>query len=61
MKTPIVGGGGILSVRDAFDMLDAGANAIELGSVSILRPWRVAGIIRAVNRRLGTKTDREAA
>lgn len=50
---PIVGGGGILSRADADRVLDAGASAIELGSVSILRPWRVAGIIRHVNARLG--------
>ncbi len=52
---PIIGGGGILSTNDADAMLDAGASAIELGSVSILRPWRVRGIIRHVNARLGTR------
>ena len=50
---PIVGGGGILSVADANAMLDAGASTIELGSVSILRPWRVQDIIRHINVRLG--------
>jgi dihydroorotate dehydrogenase len=50
---PIVGGGGVLSRGDADRLIDAGASAIELGSVSILRPWRVAGIIRHVNARLG--------
>ena len=47
---PIIGGGGILSKRDADRVLASGASAIELGSVSILRPWRVAGIIKHVNR-----------
>jgi len=51
VEKPIVGGGGILSVEDADAVLDAGANAIELGSVSILRPWRVRRIIRSVNFR----------
>ncbi len=50
---PIVGGGGILSKEDADQMLDAGASAIELGSVAILRPWRIQGIIDHVNKRLG--------
>jgi dihydroorotate dehydrogenase len=50
---PIIGGGGILSKEDAGRMIAAGASAIELGSVSILRPWRVQGIIRYVNSRLG--------
>ncbi len=43
---PIVGGGGILSKADADLVFGAGADAVELGSVSILRPWRVQGIIR---------------
>jgi dihydroorotate dehydrogenase len=49
MGKPIVGGGGILSSEDADSVLDAGANAIELGSVSILRPWRVKRIIRDID------------
>lgn len=47
----IIAGGGVLSARDADLLLDAGADGVELGSVSILRPWRVAGIIRHVNKR----------
>lgn len=53
ISVPIVGGGGILSQEDAGQMLDAGADAIELGSVGILRPWRVRGIINYVNMRMG--------
>jgi len=45
----IVGGGGILSVRDAAEMVSSGVDAIELGSISILRPWRVASVIRYAN------------
>jgi len=48
---PIVAGGGILSSRHATLLLTAGASAVELGSVAILRPWRVRGIIRFINRR----------
>lgn len=51
-RKPIMGGGGILSKKDADLILDAGATAIELGSVSILRPWRIRSIIRHVNSRL---------
>lgn len=50
----IVGGGGILSKGDAETLLGAGANAVELGSISFLRPWRVASVIRYVNRRQGS-------
>jgi hypothetical protein len=48
VNKPIIGGGGILSCSDADAVFSAGASAIELGSVSILRPWRVRGIIRHV-------------
>lgn len=47
---PIVSGGGVLSKGDAWSMLVVGASAVELGSVAILRPWRVRGIIRSLNR-----------
>jgi dihydroorotate dehydrogenase len=53
MSRPIVAGGGILSVEDAATMFRCGANAVELGSVSILRPWRVANIIKNINRYAG--------
>jgi dihydroorotate dehydrogenase (NAD+) catalytic subunit len=49
---PIVAGGGIMAADDAVALLRAGAAAVELGSVAIVRPWRVAGIIRAVDRYL---------
>lgn len=52
---PVIAGGGILSSRDADAMLDVGADAVELGSVAILRPWRVAGIIKHVLMRTGWK------
>ncbi len=47
ISKPVIAGGGILSVRDADTMInEAGADAISLGSVFILRPWRVQSIIR---------------
>lgn len=46
---PIIAGGGILSAGDAFSLILAGASAIEIGSVAIVRPWRVAKIIRDTN------------
>ena len=46
---PIIGGGGILSKQDASRMLEVGADAVEIGSCAILRPWRVRGIIQHVN------------
>jgi len=52
ISKPVVAGGGVLSEYAADLLIDAGASAIELGSVAILRPWRVAAIIAHVNRRL---------
>lgn len=55
LKKPIIAGGGILRPEDAHDMLDAGADAVELGSVAILRPWRVRSIIDSVWLRTGKR------
>jgi dihydroorotate dehydrogenase (NAD+) catalytic subunit len=52
-EKPIIGGGGILSKADADQMVNAGADAVELGSVSMLRPWRLRGIVSHVNHRMG--------
>ena len=52
---PIVGGGGVLSSHDADVLLDAGADAVEVGSAAILRPWRVHGIVNHVLMRTGWK------
>ncbi len=49
---PINAGGGILSKEDAIALIEAGAKSVSLGSVAFLRPWRVAGIIRAVHKEM---------
>jgi dihydroorotate dehydrogenase len=51
LEKPINGGGGILSRIDAAEVLAAGADSISLGSVAILRQWRVQGIIRSFQTR----------
>jgi len=51
IRKPMNAGGGILSSRDAIALLDAGADSVFIGSVAILRPWRVAGIIAAASAR----------
>jgi hypothetical protein len=48
VTTPIIGEVH-LTASDAEAVLRAGANAVFLGCVSMLRPWRVASIIRYVN------------
>lgn len=49
---PIIACGGILSPRDVRRVLSHGASAIQVGSASILRPWRVQPIIDEANRRI---------
>lgn len=49
----IIAGGGLLSVDDVRSAFDVGADGVELGSVSILRPWRVQSMIEYANMRSG--------
>ncbi len=49
VSMPIKVGGGIMNTRDIMDFARAGASAFEIGSVSILRPWRVQKIIQKAN------------
>ncbi|MEN9557883.1 MAG: hypothetical protein RL141_252 [Candidatus Parcubacteria bacterium] len=46
---PIMGGGGVLCKKDADRLRNAGADAIEIGSASMLRPWRVQPMINHIN------------
>lgn len=50
---PINGGGGIFSTADVGCYHDAGASSIFLGTVAVLRPWRVATIIKHANNLIG--------
>lgn len=47
---PLMAGGGVQSWRQAKQLLTLGATAIELGTVCLLRPWRVPRIVRHVQR-----------
>jgi dihydroorotate dehydrogenase len=46
---PLVAGGGVMRPADATALLDLGADAVEVGSVAITRPWRVGKIIKTIN------------
>jgi dihydroorotate dehydrogenase len=50
---PIIGGGGILKKSDVDFLHRQGASAISIGSVALLRPWRVQGIIQHAKRVFG--------
>lgn len=48
MRKAINGGGGIISIKDARAVLAAGADSIFLGSIAILRPWRIKRIVETL-------------
>lgn len=47
---PINAGGGVLGPSDADTLLDSGASSIFVGSIAMLRGWRLARTIRHANR-----------
>ncbi|MBI2013743.1 MAG: hypothetical protein HYS87_02880 [Candidatus Colwellbacteria bacterium] len=49
LKKQINAGGGILSLRDAERVFQAGADSVFLGSIAFLRPWRIRKIISGIN------------
>lgn len=56
---PIIGGGGILDYGDARKVLNAGADAVSIGSAFILRPWRIRRIIDSANLHKCTPEGRD--
>jgi dihydroorotate dehydrogenase len=46
---PIIAGGGIMFARNVDLLAACGASAVAVGSVAILRPWRVKSIITRAN------------
>lgn len=50
IRKPIIGCGGILSRPDIILMRNAGASAVQLGSVCLLRPWRLKRMIGFANK-----------
>ncbi len=50
LTKPIIAGGGILRPSDVDSLAEVGASAIAVGSVSMLRPWRMQRIIDRANK-----------
>lgn len=61
IAVPINAGGGILRPADAKVLHRAGASSIFVGSIAILRGWRLARTISYANRLFGEKSARAAA
>ena len=55
---PIIGAGGVMTGRDAADLLAAGANAVQVGTAIFLdprSPWRVCRELKAWCQQRGYK------
>jgi dihydroorotate dehydrogenase len=48
-------GGGVLCANDVDTLADAGADSVFLGSIAMLRGWRVRSAIKRAHKRLGKK------
>ncbi len=48
IRKPIIAGGGIMNESEAGELVRSGASAISLGSIAIVRPWRLARVIRGI-------------
>jgi dihydroorotate dehydrogenase len=55
-KKPINAGGGILGPEDVYTLKEAGADSVFLGSIAMLRGWRVRETIKAAHRCFGKET-----
>lgn len=53
LTIPVSAGGGILHPMDVDVLADAGADSVFLGSIAMLRGWRVARTIQRARERLG--------
>lgn len=53
LELPINAGGGVLCANDARALLEAGADSVFLGSIAILRPWRVRKTVKAIRAMRG--------
>lgn len=49
VKKPVIAGGGVLCKDDAKQLMAAGAQVVKLGTIAMLRPWNVRGVIRAIH------------
>lgn len=53
VKIPIIAGNGIRTTKDIFDLGKAGANAVFVGSLAVVRPLRMKGIISFAHHTFG--------
>lgn len=45
---PLIASGGVMTPCDSRELLDLGVSAVQVGSVAIVRPWRVKRIIKRI-------------
>lgn len=57
LTKPINAGGGIMRPRDVDVLVDAGASSVFVGSIAMLRGWRLQGTIRRANALLSARSE----
>ncbi len=58
LKVPVIGGGGIVSARDAYEFILAGASAITLGSICFRDPYAPLKIIKELKKFMSEQKPR---
>jgi len=61
VRIPVIGSGGIVNARDALEFLAVGASAVQVGTVSFVRPEAAARILDGIRRELGARGVRRLA
>jgi phosphoribosylformimino-5-aminoimidazole carboxamide ribonucleotide (ProFAR) isomerase len=62
LQKPIAAGGGIQKKQDVHRVLQSGLGLVEavcIGSVTIVRPWRTLGIINEAKKAVAAQPRRE--
>lgn len=54
---PIIACGGIMNKNAVRQVIEAGADGLQLGVVAMLRPWRMKGMIRTAYRAFARRVD----
>jgi len=50
VSTPVIGCGGIMDYRDALEFLSAGAEAVEVGTATLIDPLALKRIVEGLAR-----------
>jgi dihydroorotate dehydrogenase (NAD+) catalytic subunit len=58
VKIPVIGSGGIVNANDALEFLALGAAAVQVGTVSFVRPRAAAEVLDGIRERVASSGER---